>query len=199
MTEIFCTESFNVRELTEQEVPALQALFDANPEYFMAINGQPADPEDAWLEWAERPPAHMSYSRQWLLGVYSKHEPGARLLGVIVLSSDLCAEGVCHVGLFLLATALHGQGVAAPLYQALEDWARRGGARWMRLGVVRGNRRAEAFWARQGFAEMRTREGVDTGGGKLNTISVQLKALGEAGVDAYLALVPRDRPGSTLP
>lgn len=69
----------------------------------------------------------------------------------------------------------------------------------MRLGVVRGNARAEAFWTRQGYTELRTREGVDTGG-RFNTLSVRLKPLrADPGLEVFLRLVPRDDPGSTLP
>ena len=76
---------------------------------------------------------------------------------------------------------------------------RRGGARWLRLGVVLGNARAEAFWQRVGYAEVRQRLNVDTGG-RLNTIRVMVKPLGlDACFDDYLAMVCRDRPESGLP
>lgn len=195
----FTTEALHARLLDEAELPALQAFFDANPLYFQTINGRPAGPDDAREEWLERPPAHLSYSQHWMLGLYERRVPGAPLAGVIVLSWDLCAPGVCHLGLFLIATALHGQGVAAPAYLALEDWARAHGARWMRLGVVCANTRAARFWTRLGFSEVRRREGVDTGG-RLNDLSVRLKPLQpEAQLADYLALVPRDRPGAELP
>jgi hypothetical protein len=118
---------------------------------------------------------------------------------VAIVVSDLVARQVWHLSLFLIATPLHGQGIAAPAYQALESWVSGQGARWLRLGVVQGNARAEAFWARQGYAELRTREGVDTGG-RINTLSVRLKPLqAGAGLDDYLRLAPRDQPGSNLP
>jgi hypothetical protein len=41
---------------------------------------------------------------------------------------------------------LHGGGAAHDLYKQLESWMRTNGARWSRLGVVEGNRRAERFW-----------------------------------------------------
>lgn len=196
---LFQTADLQARELAEAELPALQAFYDANPAYFMAVNGRPAGPDDARLEWEEQPPAHLSFTGRWFMGLYAHRQPGAPLAGVAVVLSDLCVPQAWHLGLFIIATALHGRGVAGPAYQALEDWARAQGARWMRLGVVQGNSRAEAFWTRQGFIELRTREGVDTGG-RINTLSVRLKPLrADAALDDYLRQAPRDQPGSTLP
>lgn len=199
MSTLFQTPVLRAHELAETELPALQAFYDANPAYFMAVNGRPAGPDDARLEWEEQPPAHLGFTRRWFMGLRAREQAGEPLVGVAVVVSDLCAPQAWHLGLFIIATALHGRGVAGPAYQALEDWARAQGARWMRLGVVRGNARAEAFWTRQGFIELRTREGVDTGG-RMNTLSVRLKPLqADVGLDDYLRLVPRDQPGSTQP
>lgn len=196
---LFQTADLQARELAEAELPALQAFYDANPAYFMAVNGRPAGPDDARLEWEEQPPAHLSFTRRWFMGLYAHRQSGAPLAGVVVVLSDLCVPQAWHLGLFIIATELHGRDVAGPAYQALEDWARAQGARWMRLGVVQGNSRAEAFWTRQGFIELRTREGVDTGG-RINTLSVRLKPLrADAALDDYLRQAPRDQPGSTLP
>ena len=49
--------------------------------------------------------------------------------------------------------------------------------------------------------EVRVRENIDTGG-RLNTLRVMVKPLAAAGTSdlaCYLASVPRDQPGSTLP
>ncbi len=112
---------------------------------------------------------------------------------------DLIAPGVCHIGLFLTATHLHGSGLASELYAALEAWARRDGARWMRLGVVVGNTRAERFWARMGFEEIRQRHGLPYEGPS-TSVRVMLKPLDgrplAAQLEGYLKRVERDRVGS---
>jgi len=192
---LFASDALYGRELQADEVPQLQALFDANPEYFVAINGRRANADEAQVEFDEMPPAHLGFTRRWFAGLFDA--TSSELVGVSIVVSDLAAPGVWHIALFLLATKLHGRGLAGPVFDAIEAWARRSGALWLRLGVVRGNARAEAFWARQGFQEVRVR-GIDTGG-PLNTVRVLIKPLREHDVQAYLALVPRDRPGSTLP
>ena len=94
-----------------------------------------------------------------------------------------------------VAPARHGSGVAQTLYQQLERFASDSGARWLRLGVVRGNARAERFWERCGFVEVRMRRAVAMGK-RVNDLRVMAKPLAGGTLGEYLSLVPRDRPGS---
>jgi hypothetical protein len=81
------------------------------------------------------------------------------------------------------------------MYAALEAWMRAGGARWSRLGVVVGNERAERFWERSGYRDVRTREAVHMGK-RVNTLRVMMKPLAGGAIDEYLQLVPRDQKGA---
>jgi GNAT superfamily N-acetyltransferase len=188
---LFEAGPWRARPMGAGDAPWLQAFLDANPLYFVTVNGRPAGPGDALAELTERPPADMTYRElHWLAFV----DEAGSLQGVANVLSDLLAPGVWHTGLFIVATALHGTGAARMLYEALEAWMRRDGAQWLRLGVVLGNARAEAFWQRAGYSEVRQRSNVDTGG-RLNTIRVMAKPLAvDAFFEDYLAMVPRDRP-----
>ncbi len=192
---IFESPGYYGQELAGADVPRVQALFEANPEYFLAMNGRPPAPNEAQVEFAELPPVHLEFTRQWFAGLFDWDH---RLVGVAVVVSDLGATHVWHVALFLVATYLHGQGVASEIFVALEGWAQRSGAKWLRLGVIEGNARAVRFWSRHGFRQVRMRTGVDTGG-RLNNIRVLVKPLEASEVAEYLAHVPRDQPDSTLP
>jgi GNAT superfamily N-acetyltransferase len=199
---LFRSARLAARELAAHEVPCLQALFDANPLYFQAVNGRPPTSDEAQQEFDEQPPPHLPFTRRWCLGLFGPQGQadgeGEALQGVAVIVQDLCGPGVWHIALYLVATALHGSGTAGATYRAMEAWMRHGGARWLRLGVVAGNARAERFWQAQGFAEVRRREGIDTGG-RVNDLRVLAKPLNGGTLADYLALVPRDRPGSALP
>jgi ribosomal protein S18 acetylase RimI-like enzyme len=102
---------------------------------------------------------------------------------------------VWHIGLFVVATKLHGTGSAALLYEGLEDWMRRRGVRWLRLNVASGNRPAERFWEKSGYTEVRRRDGVDIGS-RIHTMRVMMKPLANGSMAEYLDLVTRDRPGA---
>ncbi len=184
------------RELLEADIPALQAFFDANPLYFEKVNGRPPRPDEAREEFHDLPPPGLRFERRWLVGF--DDAASGELLGMASLLGDFLAPRVFHIGLFIVASQRHGTGLAAALYQAMEGWMRREGAAWIRLGAVVGNERAEAFWPKMGYRDVRLRHDVETGL-RRSTLHVMVKCLGEEGIAPYLALVARDRPDSALP
>jgi GNAT superfamily N-acetyltransferase len=182
-------------ELGPEQAATLQRFFEANPAYFLAVFGEPAGPDAARDEIRDLPPAGWSFTQRWLLGYAAADGELAAVADVV---SDLLVPGVWHIGLFIVATPRHGSGDAGVLYRGLESWAATHGARWLRLGVVQGNARAERFWEAQGFVETRTRGRVEMGK-RTNTLRVMVKPLPGGTLEAYLALVPRDRPEVSAP
>lgn len=177
-------------ELTSAHVPLLQRFLEANPEYSIAVNGEPAQPDEAYEEIHGELPAGWAFTKKWLIGYVDGTGELAAMANVI---TDLLAPGVWHIGLFIVATSRHGSGEARTLYGALEDWAKAGGANWLRLGVVKGNARAERFWAAQGFIETKVREGVEMGK-RINAVRVMVKPLSGGTLEQYRSLIERDRP-----
>jgi GNAT superfamily N-acetyltransferase len=191
-TPLFACGELRAFELGPADVPALQAFFEANPEYFLAVTGQPAGEREALQELEDTPPAGWSFGRKWLLGFIDER---GELAGMTNIWSDFLVEGTWHIGLFIVASSRHGSGVAHALYQALEGWMREGGGRWIRLGVVKGRERAERFWRRVGYTEVRQRTRIEMGQ-RVHDLRVMVKPLGEAGIAEYLSRVARDNPGA---
>jgi GNAT superfamily N-acetyltransferase len=187
---LFATPRARAVELGRDDAPELQRFFDANPDYFIAVTGAPAGVREALDEINGRPPAGWSWTRQWVVGFLDDDDA---LLAMANVVSDLPAGGVWHIGLFIVATPSFGVGLGRELHEAIVAWARGSGARWMRLGVVVGNERAERFWLRQGYVETRLRHGVVMGE-RVNSVRVMIKPLDGAPLCDYLALVERDRP-----
>ena len=184
---------YHLRELGAADVAAVQRFFEANPEYFRMVNGEGPRPGEAQAEFADLPPAGMAYRKMSLFGFY---DGAGTLIGVATIVADFIVEHVWHIGLFIVATALHGSGVAASLYSSLERSMIDQGARWLRLGVVHGSARAEKFWLRCGYVQVRERGPVAMGQ-KSNLLRVMAKPLAGGTIADYLALVERDRPGAT--
>jgi GNAT superfamily N-acetyltransferase len=182
--------SLAVIELTAEHEPLLQRLFEANPDYFLTVQGEPARPDEAFQEIHDSPPADIPFTRQWVIG-YQRAD-GA-LIAVTSVVADIFAEKVWLIGLFLIDTSRRGSGDAQALYRSIEEWVIAQGGHWLRLGVVIGNQRAERFWASRGFVETRIREGYRIGD-QLNRLRVMAKPLAGGTLDEYLALVARDRP-----
>ena len=189
---LFAAGPLRAVELGVADVPSLQRFFETNPAYFVTVTGQPPGPDEAQAEMDDAPPAGWTWTSRWTIGFVDDTDA---LVGMASVVSDLLAVGIWHIGLFVTATALHGTGTAYVLNDALESWARERGAHWLRLGVVRGNARAERFWERVGYAEVRERCGVPAGT-RLGTIRVMVKPVRGGELADYLVRVPRDRPGA---
>lgn len=175
--------------LVEADIPELQQFFETNPEYFVAVTGQPPGSGEAHNEFHEDLPPGWPFTRKWLIGF----SDDSQMIGMANVISDLLAERVWHIGLFVVATSLHGSGTAQVIYEHLESWMRDQGAEWIRLGVVEGNIRAEHFWERVGYREVRKRSAVEMGL-RFNTLRAMVKPLSGGTLQTYLTLVARDRP-----
>jgi GNAT superfamily N-acetyltransferase len=187
---VFTAGPLRAVALGRDDLLALQRFFEANRDYFLDVDGQPPGPDEAQRALDDDPPPGMPFTCRWVLGVV---DPGGELVAMAQVCSDFLAPGVWLLGLFIVEASRRGTGVAATVYAALEAWARESGARWMRLGVVVGNARAERFWRRLGYTEVRRRTGVEMGQ-RVNVLSVMCKPLAGGSRADYLALVERDRP-----
>jgi GNAT superfamily N-acetyltransferase len=194
MGPLFVAGAWRCSELRNADAPSLQRFYDDNPAYSLMVEGMSPPLDSARETLDAHPPAGWPYGRKWVLGF--AEDDGESLVGMADLLSDLFTEGVWHLGLFMVATSLQGQGVASALYEGLEAWMIERGALFGRLGVVVGNARAERFWERCGYREVRRREAVPMGR-RVNDIRVMVKPLAEGSVVDYLALVARDRPETT--
>ena len=179
-----------LHELAVEDLPALQSFYEVNPLYWQQCLGQAPAPTEAHEDFFGGPPTDWPKTRQWTIGITARE---SELAGAAGLISDLFIESVWHIGFFMVATRLHGDGSAQRMYAVLEDWMRAQGARWLRLGVVIGNTRAERFWQRRGYLEVRRRPGVEMGR-RVNDLRVMVKPLTGAPLDEYLSRVSRDRP-----
>lgn len=83
-------------------------------------------------------------------------DESSRRLGFVhteASADSVTLEPCAYVTVLAVTEAAEGQGVAPHLMQAAEDWARQQGFRLICLDVFANNRRARAFYARQGFED----------------------------------------------
>ena len=189
---LFTAGSFRAFEMGVTDIPVLQRFYESNPEYHLIVGGQAPGPKEARDEFDSLPPAEWPFEKRWMLAFVDGNDS---MVGMASVVSDLFAQGIWHIGLFVVATSLHGHGAAHELYGRLESWMRDNGARWLRLGVVEGNARAERFWEKSGYVDVRKRHGVEIGR-RVCTLRVMAKPLASGDWSEYLAVVARDRPES---
>ncbi len=183
-------ERHTLVELTVDDIPALQAFYNANPGYSQLVMGRAPHPTEAHDDFHDLPPPEFSMNKKLMIGLV---DVDRHLIGVADIVSDLFAKDVWHIGFFIIAESRHGSGIGGHFYQALEHWMQQQGARWLRLGVASGNRRGEMFWRRCGYAQVRARDNYALGDLR-HTLLVMAKPLGANTLIAYLERVARDRP-----
>jgi RimJ/RimL family protein N-acetyltransferase len=192
VTAAFPAGPYRAVELGAGDIPRLQRFFEQNPEYHETVEGAPPRPNEAEEEFRSLPPPQWPFTRKWILAF---EQGDGAMAGMASLLSDFHARSVWHIGLFIVATRLHGSGAAREMHAALEAWMKGQGARWLRLGVVEGNIRGERFWEKSGYVEVRKRADFQVGQ-RLATLRMMVKLPADGSLDEYLARVPRDRPES---
>jgi len=183
---------FSARELDDRDIPALQDFYDANPDYFLIANGIPVRDDEAQREFDDFQPREIPFNQRHIIGFYDNHE---RLVGMADVLSDFLAPEVWQISFFIIATSLHGSGNARAIYDRLENWIERNGAQWIRLSVIINNHKAERFWNKCGYTEVRKRLSVKFGC-RLHDLRVMIKPCSYATLEEYLRLVAHDRPES---
>lgn len=177
-------------ELTARDESMIQAFFEANPGYFRVCNGEPPRPDEARQELKGDMPNDWNYSTRWIWGYID--EQGS-LVALVNILSDLWSPGVWHIAFFIVASSRHGNAEAQLIHGDIERWAQQNGAQWMRLVVVQGNVKAERFWEKIGYCQVRTLEGIKMGK-RINTLRMMVKPLAGHTLQEHLQRVPKDRP-----
>jgi|GEM_PF-3575605 len=185
-------QGWRISEAGEADRADLMRFCRDNPDYDVLVTGEVSQPE-AWAEdfLTELPPGAYHPGPTYKLVVRKPNE--ATILAILDVTLGLIDPRVGHIGLFQVAGALHGTGLAPALHEALERWMAGRGMEVLRLGVLTTNPRGAAFWARQGYQPIRQRA-TEMGAGRTVMIDVLYKPLVPLTLEAYLARVPRDDP-----
>jgi GNAT superfamily N-acetyltransferase len=189
----FATPNLTIRHVTTADRVLLAAFCEANPGYDVLLTGQVPDTSE-WVEdlLTDLPPVEFGWTATHKLIALLPHDPGT-ILAVMDISENMLAPGVGHIGLFQVAEARHGTGIAHELYAGLEAWLIERGMDAFRLGVLETNTRGRVFWDRCGFQVSRQRE-ADDGSGQVWI--VMMKSILGGSLADWHRRVPRDRPAS---
>lgn len=185
---VWAADEWQLCRAERTQADAVWAFVRANPQFEQLVSGGLGERDAMLSEFFDSvPPPHMPYGTLHKLVLLR----GAQVEGLVDVTVDLLARGVWHVGLFQIGEAHWGTGLAQRVYGALEGWMLRGGAQWLRLGVVAQNLRGERFWLRQGYRRIGSRHGIAMG--RLhNTVHVMLKPVPPHTLQGYLAAQSHD-------
>jgi len=140
---------FRTRPLADGDVPALQILFDEDPDYF-EINGRAFPVEEMRI--ALPPGRTFDDKLTFVL------ERDGRAEGMIDIIRGYPEPHVWYLGFIFLSKRVRGGGEGRRCLRALYDWMRVQGGTVIRLGVVETNAKARHLYATEGFELEATRE-----------------------------------------
>ena len=130
-----------------REMRGLQRVLDDSPGHAERMTGAPPGAADAQSVFTVLPDG-KGYDDKFVFGI----EDGGAMVGCIDVIRGYPDDGTAHVGLLLIAEAHRNRGLGSAACAARErivsGWP---GCATVRLGVLRDNRRAHAFWTRLGF------------------------------------------------
>jgi GNAT superfamily N-acetyltransferase len=185
----FVTARTVTRIATRDDARLLGAFCTANPAYDVLLTGEVPD-EREWVEdfLTDLPPESYGWTATHKL-ISLATGTDAPIVAVMDVSENMLAPGIGHIGLFQVADALHGSGLADELYTGLEMWLAGRGMDGFRLGVLQANPRGQRFWARHGYSLSRTRPVPDGSG---HVTNVLMKSLTGQSLADWQRRVPRD-------
>lgn len=157
---------YQVRRMTEEDLPELLALARGNPTYYEHIHDQPSL-ENLREDLSKLPP-RAAPEDKYFLGYFQE----GRLAAALDLITACPAPDMAFIGWFILRKDLQGRGIGTAMVDELTAFLREHSFRFVRLGCVKGNPESRAFWEKNQF----TPTGLETDGGSY-TITVMQRAL----------------------
>ncbi|MEP7181341.1 MAG: GNAT family N-acetyltransferase [Betaproteobacteria bacterium] len=134
---------------TPETLSALQHVLEAAPSYFETVTGGPPGPTEAHSVVTDLPPGR-TYDDKVVFGLYD----GERMIGCADVVRGWNAPDKAIIGLLLVAEDRQrrgfGRAFAALVEQAIAHWPE---IATVRIGVIRTNAGALAFWRKQGYRE----------------------------------------------
>jgi len=165
---------YSVHQLSLEDVPALQALFEKCLDYMLLVDGHPAGPNAAAEEFQDVPPG-KSLQDKFLFGIVdAKNE----LVGELDVMRAYPDESTWWIGLLLLDPQVRSRGIGERVLEGFCGHVKANGGKAIMLGVVAENEKAYRFWDRMGFELVQEREPQQFGN-KTHVVRVMRRSLQE--------------------
>lgn len=136
---------YQVRRVTEDDLPELLALAEGNPVYYEHMHDRPTL-ENLREDLTKLPPRTVPEDK-YFLGYYRD----GRLCAALDLILRYPNPETAFIGWFILRKDLQGRGNGTEMVNELLRFLKGQGFSFVRLGYVKGNPESKAFWEKNGF------------------------------------------------
>ncbi len=140
---------WDIHPVADEELDAVLALMESNPHYF-ELDNRPASMETLLHDRTNLPPRCIPDQKHYV-AFWREGKPEA-LLDLVV---GYPRERTLFVGLFMIDGALQRKGIGREIMTALPKAADGAGLDDIRLGCLKGNDGAHAFWEAMGWQDIR--------------------------------------------
>jgi GNAT superfamily N-acetyltransferase len=165
-------QNYSVHQLSLEDAPSIQRLFDRCLDFMLLVDGRPASPDAAEEEFQDVPPG-KSLDDKFVFGIINQEND---LLGYLDVMRGYPDETAWWIGLLLLVPETRSRGIGEKMVEGFTEYVRIAGAKAIMLGVVEENKRAYQFWSRMGFEFVRKTKPRPFGN-KTQTVSIMRKIL----------------------
>jgi len=152
MTAVIGTPGYVLRRLDPvADLTAVADVYRRSADYLLIERGDADFAAAALAFFAERPPVGEAICNK--MGVC---DADGRLVALVDLVFGYPEPDDAYLGLLMIAEDARGCGLGTAILKTVKAFAGERSAPRLLLGVLDENRRARAFWERQGFAVVRT-------------------------------------------
>lgn len=141
------SNTYDVRRLENVDVSKIYELCRANGLYYRYC--PPFVTEQSIRDDMNALPPGKAMDDKYYIGFFD----GEDLVAVMDLINGFPDKETAFIGFFMTKVSVQNKGVGSHIIMGLVDYLRDNGTRYIRLGWVKGNPQAEAFWKKNGFSE----------------------------------------------
>jgi hypothetical protein len=134
---------FTLRLLEVEDLPMVQALYEATPDVFRKLIGRPAPPDQAGNDFFQ---ALQTPGRYQFAILFDDQQ-----VGLADCKLDDEVAHLAHIGMLLLRPPYDDVAIIGLVARILSRWLEELGVRRLQVGVVAQDPHEQAFWRAQGF------------------------------------------------
>ena len=147
--------AYKVKPITPQLFPQVYTVYASNQDFFTLTQGKHTTLEKSTHDITALPPG-CTQAQKIYIGLWQAEKPVA----VVDIIQGFPDAYCFWIGLLLIHGQYQGQKIGSQIVDAILCAARMAGYKTAQLGVVDGNIKGIAFWAKHGFLVARQKDGI---------------------------------------
>ncbi|MDO5755395.1 MAG: GNAT family N-acetyltransferase [Tissierellia bacterium] len=142
------SDKYKVRKLVEKDCPRILDLQQSNPLYFEYCPPRPSI-KTVLKDMSVLPP-EKDIDDLYYVGFFEEEY----LLAILHFIISFPDKGTIYIGLFMVDRRYSGYGMGSRIIRDVLDYFQHRGFLKVRLGYIKGNPQAKAFWRKCGFVPL---------------------------------------------